>query len=112
MSGTFQGRLAYASCNIAAGPTIAFNAQSGDFDETPLTPMYGGAGNYILTLSSPVDPNEAVYQISCRSAVGTVRVASIVSPLATTLQIEVLDETGANADPVGFDLTIVVKPAN
>lgn len=112
MSGTFQGRLAYASCNIAAGPTIAFNAQSGDFDETPLTPIYTGAGDYLLTLSSPIDPGEAVYQISCRTAVGTVRVASIVSALDASLQIEVLDETGTNADPVGFDLTIVVKPAN
>lgn len=111
MSGTFQGRLAYASFAVGGG-SVTFNSQSGDFDESPITPIYTGAGDYLLTLTSPIDPAEACYQISCRSAVGTVRVASVVSPLAGTLQIEVLDETGANADPVGFDLTIVVKPSN
>ena len=111
MSGTFQGRLAYASFAVAGG-AITINSQSGDFDETPFTPMYTGAGDYLLTLTSPIDPAEACYQISCRSAVGTVRVASIVSPLAGTLQIEVLDETASNADPDGFDVTVIVKPAN
>ena len=113
MSGTFQGRLAYASFTVAGG-AVTFNSQSGDFDETPTTPIYTGVGDYLLTLSSPIDPAEASYQITCRTAAGRVCVPSIISASTTdsAIRIEVNDETAANVDPLGFDLTVVVKPSN
>lgn len=112
MSGTFQGRLAYASCAIVAGPAVTITSQSGDFDETPVTPIYTGAGDYLLTLSSPIDPSEACYQITCRASAGDVRVASILNATDTTIRVQVLDETSAQADPAGFDIVVVVKPSN
>jgi hypothetical protein len=114
MSGTFQGRLAYASCAIVAGPAVTITSQSGDFDETPVTAIYQGSGQYQLTLSSPIDPAECCYQVTCRTASPDVRVASIISATTndTTIEIEVLDETATNADPLGFDILVVVKPAN
>ena len=113
MSGTFQGRLAYASCAVA-GAAVTFNSQSGDFDETPTTPIYTGAGIFTLTLSSPIDSLEACYQVTCRSIAGRARIGIVDSALTTdtTIVVRVFDDAGAAADPTGFDLTIVVKPAN
>lgn len=112
MSGTFQGRLAYASCvPSGVGPgSVTFTSQSGDFASA----AYLGAGQYQLTLAAPIDPAECCYQLTCRTASPDVRVASIISATTndTTIEIEVLDETATNADPLAFDLVVVVKPAN
>jgi hypothetical protein len=105
--------LAYASFTVAGG-AVTFNSQSGDFDETPGTPIYTNVGDYLLTLSSAIDPAESCYQVTCRTTAGRVCVPSIIaaSTTDTAIRIEVNDETAANVDPLGFDLTIVVKPAN
>ena len=113
MSGTFQGRVAYTSCAVA-GAAVTFSSQSGDFDETPTTPIYTGAGIFTLTLSSPIDPPEACYQVTCRSIAARPRIGIVDNALttATTIVVRVFDETGAAADPNGFDLSISVKPSN
>lgn len=112
MSGTFQGRLAYASCTITGAPPsgLSITSQSGDFTAAARS----AAGQYTLTLGAEVDPSEACYQVTCRTLTGIVGVATIV-PASTndsTVAIEVQDDTGALTDPVGFDIIIVVKPAN
>jgi hypothetical protein len=113
MSGTFQGRLAFTSCTVA-GAAVTFKSQSGDFDETPVVPIYTGVGIFTLTLSSPIDPDEACYQVTCRSIAARSRVAIVDSALTTddTIVVRVFDDAGAAADPTGFDLSISVKPSN
>lgn len=112
MSGTFQGRLAYASCTITGAPPsgIAITSQSGDFTAA----ARGAAGQYTLTLGAEIDPAEACYQVTCRTLTGIVGIATIVSASTndSTIAIEVLDETSTLVDPVGFDIVVVVKPAN
>jgi hypothetical protein len=115
MSGTFQGRLAFASCTVA-GAAVTFKSQSGDFDETPVVPIYTGVGVYTLTLSSPIDPLEACYQVTCRSIALRPRTAIIDNALTTanTIVVRVFDDAGPGTpdDPNGFDLSISVKPSN
>lgn len=104
MSGTFQGRVAFASIEYVAGaPT--FRVQSGDFDATIVD---GGTGDFTLTLASPIDPAEACISFGCRGAAGAAHVATWTD---TTLRVLVSDLAGAAAD-TDCDLTILVKPAN
>ena len=114
MPGTFQGLVAYASCVVNSGPpgAVTIQSQSGDFEETPTTPIYTASGQYTLTLATEISPNDCVYQITCRAPSGKVRVASVVAATATSIDIEVLDETPSNEDPDGFDIAILVRPAN
>lgn len=116
MSGTFQGRLAYASCAVNAGPpgVVTFNSQSGDFDEAPTTPIYTAVGIYLLALSNPIDPTDATFSVTCRDVAGRPAFATIDDALttATEIGINVYDDGGAPFDPSGFDITIVVRPSN
>jgi hypothetical protein len=116
MSGTFQGRLAFTSCTVNGG-AVTFKSQSGDFDETPTAPIYTGVGIFTLTLTSPIDPNEACYQVTCRSIAARPRTAIVDSALTTadTIVVRVFDDANVGApaaDPTGFDLSISVKPSN
>ena len=104
MAGTFSGRVAYASIKYTAG-VPSFLLQSGDFDPAIVD---NGAGDFELTLSSPVDPSEACISLTLRGTAGTAYVKSWTD---TTLQIQIEDFAGAGKD-VDCDITIIVKPAN
>ena len=104
MSGTFQGRVAFASIAYVAGaPT--FRVQSGDFSPTIID---GGTGDFTLTFASPIDPTDACICFASRGATSAPYVAAWTD---TTLQVLVKDLSGAAADR-DCDLTILVKPAN
>jgi len=104
MSGTFQGRVAFASIAYVAGaPT--FRVQSGDFGPTIAD---NGTGDFTLTLASPIDPAEACISFGVR---GTSGAAAVATWTDTTLRIVVTDLAGAAAD-TDCDLTILVNPAN
>ena len=104
MSGTFQGRVAFASIAYTAGAP-AFRVQSGDFGATITD---GGSGDFTLVLATPIDPAEACISLAVRGAAGA---ASVASWTDTSLRIPVTDLTGAGAD-IDCDLIITVKPAN
>jgi hypothetical protein len=103
MSGTFQGRVAFASIQYSGGiPAIV--TQSGDFDSVADT----GTGIFTLTLSSPIDPNEACISLAIRGGSGAAHVNSWTD---TTIEIHCQTLAGAAADR-NTDVTILVKPAN
>jgi len=104
MSGTFQGRVAFASIAYVANvPT--FRVQSGDFVPTITD---NGTGDFLLTFASPIDPAEACISLAVRGAAGAATVASWTD---TDLRILVTDLAGGAPD-TDCDLTILVKPAN
>lgn len=108
MSGTFQGRLAYASFAVAGG-AITITSQSGDFG----TPGYAGAGEFRLNLASPIDPAECAIALTPRTVAATPRYAVVLtSSTDNFIDVEVYNDTGTPADPSGLDISIVVKPAN
>lgn len=104
MSGTFQGRVAFASIEFPGGtPTIA--NQSGDFG-TPVTD--GGVGKFTVPLVSPIDSADACISLSLRGAAGAPYVRSWTD---TALTIWIEDFAGGFLD-ISCDIVIVVKPAN
>jgi hypothetical protein len=103
MSGTFQGRVAFASIRYTAGvPAIAL--QSGDFASVADTAL----GIFTLTLAAPIDPDEACGSLAIRGASGA---AHINSWTDTTIEIHCQTLAGAAADR-DTDIIIAVKPAN
>lgn len=104
MSGTFQGRVAFASIEFPGGtPTII--SQSGDFDATVAD---DGVGKFTIPLVSPIDPAEASISLSLRGAPGAPYVRSWTD---TSLSIWIGDFAGGFQD-TNCDITIIVKPAN
>jgi hypothetical protein len=103
MSGTFQGRIAFASIKFTAG-VPSFLSQSGDFDAAITD---NGAGDVTLTLANPIDPDEAIYTGSTRSAIaGAVTFKALTD---TTIRVFIDDFTGTGAD-YDCDICILVKP--
>lgn len=110
MSGTFQGRVAFASCLVTPG-SVTFQCQSGDFDSV----VYNGAGEFQIVLApgSQVDPAECALQLTIRSTGLGLLGYVLDTQTDSTIDIEVVDTTGGFnilTDPFGFDLTILVKP--
>lgn len=102
MSGTFQGRIAFAKIAFTAGvPSLI--SQSGDFSETIAD---NGVGDIGLTLSSPIDPNEAIYLATVRGT--TLGAVTIVAATDTLVRLGISDFS-AEAD-LDCDLCILVKP--
>jgi hypothetical protein len=104
MSGTFQGRVAFASIGYNAG-VPSFRVQSGDFGATITD---GGTGDIGLVLATPIDPAEACISLTVRGSAGAAHVATWTD---TALRILVTDLAGVAAD-IDCDLIITVKPAN
>ena len=103
MSGTFSGRVAYASIRYTAGvPAIV--VQSGDFASVANT----GPGVFTLALASAIDPDEACCTLAIRGASGAAHVNSWTD---TAIEIHCQTLAGAAADR-NTDVTILVKPAN
>lgn len=103
MSGTFQGRIAFANIIFTAGvPSIA--SQSGDFSSTVSD---DGPGEFTLTLSSPIDPSEAIYLGNTRSALGGCVTFKAIAD--STIQVFIDDFTGTGAD-YDCNIAILVKP--
>ncbi len=102
MSGTFQGRIAFASIAFNAGAP-SFLSQSGDFDAAITD---NGAGDVTLNLANPIDPDEAIFLGSVRGA--TQGSVTITSATDTTIRLAISDFT-ALAD-LDCDLAILVKP--
>lgn len=104
MSGTFQGRVAFASIRYA-GTVPSIFAQSGDFGAISAP---GGAGVCEIVLASPIDPDEAFISFGFRGNAGEAHVAAWTDTLLT-IHRTASGGVGADRD---FDLTILVKPAN
>lgn len=104
MSGTFQGRVAFASIRYT-GAVPAIVAQSGDFGAITAP---GGAGICEIVLSTPIDPDEGFISFGCRGLAGEAHVNAWTDTLLT---VHRTNSAGAGADR-DFDLTILVKPAN
>jgi hypothetical protein len=102
MSGTFQGRIAFASIKFTAGAP-SFLTQSGDFDAAITD---NGAGDITLNLANPIDPSEAIFLGSVRGA--TQGSVTITSATDTTIRLGISDFS-ALAD-LACDLAILVKP--
>lgn len=115
MSGTFSGRVAFASCAITSGPpgSLAYTTQSGDFDETAAG-AYVGVGQFLLTLASPIDPSEAIYSVTARAALGKTCICKIdtAGTVDGAISVEVLDDGGVAIDPDAIDVLVLVRPAN
>lgn len=108
MSGTFQGRVAYASFAVAGG-AITTTSQSGDFD----APSYSGVGEFRLNLLSQIDPSECVVQITPRNTAANPGYGIVLtSSTDTFINVELYNDTGTLTDPPGFDVLVLVKPAN
>ena len=103
MSGTFQGRVAFASIRYT-GAVPAIVNQSGDFGAITA----GAAGVCNIVLVSPIDPDEGFISFGCRGLAGEVHVNTWTD---TLLEVHRTNSAGAGADR-DFDLTIIVKPSN
>jgi hypothetical protein len=104
MSGTFQGRVAFASIRYTGAVPAIIN-QSGDFGA--ITALVG-AGECTIVLLSPIDPDEAFISFGCRGLAGEAHVAAWTDTLLT---VHRTNSAGAGADR-NYDLTILVKPSN
>lgn len=103
MSGTFQGRIAFANIDFIAGPSASIASQSGDFASI----AYDALGTVTLTLSSPIDPSEAIYLGNTRSTLaGCVNFVAVTD---TTIQVFIDDFTGTGAN-YDCNIAILVKP--
>ena len=105
MSGTFQGRVAFASIRYT-GIVPAIVNQSGDFGA--ITPTGINPGECTIVLSSPIDPDEAFISFGYRGLGGEAHVAAWTDTLLT---VHRTGSGGAGADR-NYDLTILVKPSN
>lgn len=103
MSGTFQGRIAFANITFPGGtPTIA--SQSGDFDSIAT----GGAGVLDFTLKNEIDPDEAIYICTARTA--TDAAVSVSAATDSTIQLRIWDIAGAALADLPCNIAILVKP--
>ena len=102
MSGTFQGRVAFASVDET---TPSFVSQSGDFASVSKL-----ASVFTLTYQAGagIDPTECVFLATCRNTSGF---AAVTAATDTTVEISTFTAGGAAGDR-DFDLAILVKPAN
>jgi hypothetical protein len=100
MSGTFQGRVAFASVD---GVNIA--NQSGDF-ESLANP---NPGEFELTLKNPIDPSEAVYFVQVMGKDGESGQVFRAACTDTTVFVVTRNDLGAAANE-DFDLLVLVKP--
>lgn len=103
MSGTFQGRVAFASIRYT-GAVPAIVNQSGDFGAITA----GALGVCNIVLSSPIDPDEGFISFGCRGVAGEVHVNAWTDALLT---VHRTNSAGAGAAE-NFDLVILVKPSN
>lgn len=106
MSGTFNGRIAYASVSPIGGPIGAeFTNQSGDFASV----SSANPGEFDLVLSSPIDPSEAIYVATTTEKDG--EIVQVWRAACTDTLVKVLTFS-APAVPASrqFDLAIIVKP--
>lgn len=106
MSGTFQGRLAFAKITIDIdGGSLA--SQSGDFSPTvDLSP-----GFITLTLVAPIAPSQAVYLCSPISSVDACSLTFInITETTLVLSSSILEEEAWTSKAVSFDILILVKP--
>lgn len=104
MSGTFNGRIAYASIRFD-GPTPFIENQSGDFSSVELV-----SGNvFLVHLAEAIDPSEAVY---------LARLADLQEATVVVTRRETTDnrvavvglDRGGGASTYAFDLVVLVKP--
>jgi hypothetical protein len=104
MSGTFQGRVVFASVRFD-GSQPSFLSQSGDFEPT-IESLGDGPGIERLTLKNPIDPSEAFYVATPRESGANTISVSDTTDTTITLQLR----TGASLAAVDFDLIVLVKP--
>lgn len=103
MSGTFQGRIAFASIRDVGTGTPTFRNQSGDFASVTL--VAPGTIELTYATGSEIDPSECVFSMVSRGRQLTFAVSSIGD---TFVQIGSALAGVATSDD--FDLTILVKP--
>jgi hypothetical protein len=100
MSGTFQGRVAFAS--IDGGNIVR---QSGDF-ESIANP---DPGEFELTLKNPIDPSEAFYFLEVMGKNGERGQVFRSACTDTTVFVVTRNQLGT-ASNQDFDLLVLVKP--
>jgi hypothetical protein len=102
MSGTFQGRVAFAAVDVSP---LGFANQSGDF-ESVANP---NPGDFTLTLKNPIDPSEAVYFLEVMGKDGERGQVWRAACTDTTIQVFTRNAAGALSNE-DFDLLVLVKP--
>lgn len=102
MSGTFQGRIAFASITFPGG-TATIASQSGDFDAI----ANPNPGEINLTLKSEIDPAEAVYLLTVTDLSGGT--AWLRGATDSTVLISTTDLAAAPAD-LPCNIAILIKP--
>lgn len=108
MSGTFNGRIAYASVSPIGGPIGAqIDRQSGDFEY--VTSL--GAGEFVLSLNADsfINPDEATYVATATGKDGHVAEVWRAACTESAVRVQTRDATGA-LHSESFDLAILVKP--
>ena len=102
MSGTFQGRVAFAAVNVG---NLTFANQSGDFESI----ANASPGQFTLTLKNPIDPSEAVYFLEVMGKDGERGQVWRAACTDTTVVLFTRNQAGVLANE-NFDLLVLVKP--